>query len=84
MEWNEIHRRRLYDIIARECHQREVGDWESWLSSLGIKWAELDEVKDAPQGTVAIWEGPGFINRNRKNCWVVPDDVALKLLTLNT
>ena len=54
------------------------------LKNLGIKWAELDdEVNDAPPGTIAVWEGPGYQNEDRKQCWIIPDDIALKLIALD-
>ena len=54
------------------------------LKNLGIKWAELDdEVNDAPPGTIAVWEGPGVENEDRKQCWIIPDDIALKLIVLD-
>lgn len=84
MEWNDSHRERLYHIIEGKWSELELDVWERWLADLGIKWAELDdEVADAPPGTIAIWEGPGFKNENKKECWVVPDDVAMKLLVLS-
>ena len=86
MEWDSKHRERLYHIIdgERSAMGVEIELFESWLADLGIKWAELDdEVADAPPGTIVIWEGPGFKDENKKECWVVPDDVALKLLVLS-
>jgi hypothetical protein len=83
MQWTELHRQRLYHIINGEWVRRDLQSFESHLKDLGVKWAELnDEVSDAPEGTVAIWEGPG--PTGNKLCWVVPDDVALKLLVLRT
>ena len=82
MQWTELHRQRLYRIIEGEWDRLDTHVWEEWLAELGIKWAELDEVHDAPQGTVAVWEGPGFKDENKKMCWVVPDDAALKMLVL--
>lgn len=87
MEWTSQHRESLYHIIEaariRPGGEPDIDAWEEWLAGLGIKWAELDDnVNDAPPGTVAIWEGPGFWDESRKQCWVVPDDVALKLLVL--
>lgn len=84
MQWTELHRQRLYHIINGEWVRRDLQSFESHLKDLGVKWAELNEVHDAPLGTVAVWEGPGFKDENKKMCWVVPDDVALKLLVLRT
>lgn len=84
MEWNNQHRKNLYQIIERESNRLDLDVWERWLDSLGVKWAELDdEVKDAPEGTVAIWEGPGFKDETRKQCWIVSEDVAMKLLVFS-
>lgn len=82
MEWNNGHRERLYHVIEGKWSELEIDPFERWLADLGIKLAELDdEVAEAPAGTVAIWEGPG--EEKRKMCWVVPDDVAMKLLVLS-
>lgn len=85
MEWNNGHRERLYHIIeGKWSAEANVDSFERWLADLGIKWAELeDEFADAPTGTVAIWEGPGDEQIDFKMCWVVPDDVAMKLLVLS-
>jgi hypothetical protein len=82
MQWTELHRQRLFHIIDGEWHRLDTHVWEEWLAGLGIKWAELDEIHDAPQGTVAVWEGPGFEDPNKKQCWIVPDETALKMLVL--
>jgi len=79
MQWKETDRQRLYHIIEGKWARHDIETFERCLADLGIKWAELnDEVRDAPEGTVAIWEGPG--PTGNKLCWVVPDDIALKLL----
>jgi hypothetical protein len=84
IQWTEEDRIQLYFIIESEWGRLNIYAWEAWLKSLGIEWAELDdEVKDAPPGTIAVWEGPGFENKNRKQCWVVPNDMALKLIALD-
>lgn len=84
MEWNSKHRERLYHIIEGKWSAEAVDSFERWLADLSIKWAELeDDVADAPTGTVAIWEGPGEERIDLKMCWVVPDDVAMKLLVLS-
>lgn len=84
MQWTEENRVQLYFVIEREWSRLDLPVWETWLKDLGIKWAELDdEVNDAPPGTIAVWEGPGFKDENRKQCWVVPDDIALKLIALD-
>ena len=84
MQWTEENRVKLYFIIEREWSRLDLPVWEEWLAGLGIKWTELDDdVNDAPSGTVAIHEGPGFEDESRKQCWVVPDEVALKLIALD-
>lgn len=83
MQWTNAHRERLYHIIESRWSDLELDPWEEWLASLGIKWVELYHEGDAPQGTVAVHEGPGFENKDLRMCWVIPEDVALKLLTLN-
>jgi hypothetical protein len=83
MQWNNAHRERLYHIIERRWSDLELDPWEEWLASLGIKWAELYHENDAPQGTVAVHEGPGIEDKDLRMCWVIPEDIALKLLTLN-
>jgi hypothetical protein len=84
MEWNNQHREKLCHIIENEWSRLNIKVWDSWMKGLGIKWAELDDdEKDAPEGTVAIWEGPGFKDETKKQCWVVPDDVAMKLLVFS-
>jgi hypothetical protein len=82
MQWTELHRERLFHIIDGEWHGGDIGSFERYLADLGITWAELDEIHDAPEGTVAVWEGPGIENPLRKMCWIVPDEVALKMLAL--
>lgn len=79
--WNSKQRERLYEVIQGQWEKRSLDSFEGWLKDLGIEWAELrDEVYDAPPGTVAV--GPGITDINLKQCWVVPDDVAMKLLVL--
>ena len=82
MEWTNKHRELLYHIIEGRWSELELDPWEDWLLSLGIKWAELERESDAPEGTVAVHEGPGIENYDLRMCWVIPDDVALKLLAL--
>ena len=84
MQWTELHRQRLYHIINGEWVSRDLESFESHLKELGITWAELDDVYDAPEGSVAVWEGPGFKDPNKRMCWVVPDETALKMLVLIT
>jgi len=83
MEWNNGHRERLYHIIEDKWRAEvDIESFERWIADLGIKWAEFDdEIAEAPTGTLAIWEGPG--EEKSKMCWVVPDDVAMKLLVLS-
>jgi len=86
IQWTKEDRCQLYFIIEREWSKLDLDThaWEAWLKNLGIEWAELDdEVNDAPPGTIAVWEGPGFEDEDRKQCWVVPDDMALKLIALD-
>jgi len=87
IQWTEEDRVQLYFILERaeiSYTHDHTHAWEDWLKNLGIEWAELDdEVVDAPPGTIAVWEGPGFEDEDRKQCWVVPDDVALKLIVLD-
>jgi hypothetical protein len=81
MRCNKKHRERLYQIIEDRWQELDTRVWEAWLEEIGIEWAELDdEIRDAPKDTVAIWEGPG--HENKKMCWVVPNDTAMKLLVL--
>ena len=83
MQWNERHRRKLYRMIEDKWSSLDIKSFEQFLADLGIKWAELeDEVRDAPPGTIAIWEGPGFADELKKECWVIPDDVAMRMLAL--
>lgn len=82
MEWNNAHRERLYHIIERKWSELDTEPFESLLAGLGIKWAELYHESDAPAGTVAIHEGPGLENFHNRMCWVIPNDVALKMLAL--
>lgn len=82
MKWTNDHRRRLYQVIERKWSGLEIEQFEEWLDSLGIKWAELEYENDAPAGTVAVHEGPGFQNPDLRNCWVIPDDVAERFLVL--
>jgi hypothetical protein len=85
MDWNEIHRQRLYRIIEGKWAKHDIETFDRFLEALGIKWVELDdELNDAPAGTIAIWEGPGCKDNTKKQCWIVPDDVALKLLAIGT
>ncbi len=72
----------MFHIITRKWEGLDIYSFEAWLKEIGIKWAELMDVEDSPAGTVAVWEGPGFNDETKKECWVVPDDVALKLLVL--
>ena len=57
-----------------------INDFEDWLASLGILWVELE---DGPKGAVVVW-CPGFWPRSMTPapCWVIPEDVALKLIVL--
>lgn len=74
-------RARLYDAIYAKWAELDIDSFEAWLAGLGITWVELDnEITDAPAGTVAVWEGPGFENDERKQCWAVPDAAVSKLL----
>lgn len=82
MRWNEKQREGLFHIINHQWEKLDIDSFESWLLEIGIKWAELKDVDESPPGTVAIWEGPGLDDENAMLCWVVPDDVALKLLVL--
>jgi hypothetical protein len=82
MQWTNAHRERLYQIIEERWIKLEIDPFEEWLASLGIKWAELEYEGDAPEGTIAVHEGPGFENHDFRMCWVIPDDVALKMLAL--
>lgn len=83
MEWTNKHRERLYRILEGKWAELDTDPWEEWLLALGIEWAELQHEKDSPPGTIAVWEGPGEKDRNLKMCWVLPDESALKLLTLD-
>lgn len=79
--WTEAERASLYRAIYAKRAELDIEAFEEWLAGLGITWVELDsETTDAPKGTVAVWEGPGFENEARKQCWAVPDAVAAKLL----
>jgi len=81
--WNSEHREKLYEVIQGQWAESSPRSFEEWMKGLGIEWAELrDEAHDAPRGTVAVWEGPGFTDENLRQCWVVPDEVAMKLLVL--
>lgn len=82
MQWTNAHRERLYHIIEGKWSDLPIDDFEEWLASLGIKWAELYHEGDAPQGTVAVHEGPGVEDKDLRMCWVIPDDVALKMLAI--
>lgn len=82
MEWKREHRERLYRILETKWAFLDTEAFEEWLASLGIRWAELHHENDAPQGTVAVWEGPGIEDPNLKLCWVVPDEVAHKMILL--
>lgn len=82
MKWNKAHRERLYRILEGKWSELPIESFESFLEGLGIKWAELYHESDAPAGTVAIHEGPGLEDFNNRMCWVIPDDVATKLLAL--
>lgn len=83
MRWDNKHRERLYHIIERRWSDLDLDAWEEWLASLGIKWAELYHESDAPEGTIAVHEGPGIEDKDLRMCWVIPDDIAHKLLVLN-
>jgi len=82
MEWNCRHMEELYYIIEGKWAGNDIESFERCLADLGIKWAELDDVHDAPEGTVAIHEGLGIEDPDKRMCWVIPDDVALKLLAI--
>jgi len=82
--WTNKHRKKLYKLIESKWSVFEIDDFEDWLASLGIKWAELEYESDAPKGTVAVHEGPGFENKDLRMCWVIPDEIATKLLVLGT
>ena len=78
IQWTEEDRCQLYFIIER------VAEAADSLAALGIDWVELDdEVNDAPPGTIAVWEGPGYQNEDRKQCWIIPDDLAKRLIALD-
>ena len=89
IQWTEEDRCQLYFIIERaeQEHNRldtSLRDPRGWFASQGIDWVELDdEVNDAPPGTIAVWEGPGYQNEDRKQCWVVSDDLAKRLIALD-
>ena len=74
--------KKLFDLINDKWERLKNEDFEDWLASLGILWAELEDYSDGPKGTVVVWEGPGFKNEDFKMCWVITEDVALKLLVL--
>ena len=79
--WTGKQRRAIYEIINRQWEKLDIDAFEAWLAGLGITWVELDnEVTNAPAGTVAIWEGPGFTDETRRQCWAVPDAVAARLI----
>lgn len=80
--WNNKHRERLYRIIESRWFDLEIEPFENWMASFGIRWEELEHESDAPPGTVAVHEGPGFKNPDLRNCWVIPDDIAHKFLLL--
>lgn len=82
MEWNNRHRESLYRVLEGKWSELDTEPFEEWLAALGIKWAELHHENDAPEGTVAVWEGPGIEDKDLKLCWVLPDDVAEKMLFL--
>ena len=82
--WTNKHRKKLYKLIEGKWSELKIDDFEDWLASLGIKWAELEYERDAPQGTIAVHEGPGFENHDLRMCWVIPDDIAIKLLVMGT
>jgi hypothetical protein len=80
-QWTEEDRVQLFFIIEREWARLDTDAWEAWLKSIGIDWAELDdEEKDSPPGAIAVWEGPGFKDKSRKQCWVIPGSVAVSLI----
>lgn len=75
---------RLFHIINEQWENRDIYSFEAWLADLGIEWRELDNhITDAPAGTVAVWEGPGFEDESRQACWIVPAAVAARLLADN-
>ena len=82
--WTNKHRERLYKIIESKWISHDIDEFECCLADLGIKWAELERESDAPEGTVAVHEGPGIDNHEFRMCWVIPDDIAMKLLVLGT
>jgi len=82
MEWNDAHRELLYRIVDSKWSDLHIDDFEDWLASLNITWSELRHECESPPGTVAVWEGPGVKDNGAKMCWVVPDDVAHKMLLL--
>lgn len=74
-------RARLYDAIYAKWAELDIDSFEAWLAGLGITWVELDsEITDAPAGTVAVWEGPGFESEERKQCWAVPEAAVAQVL----
>lgn len=83
MNWTNAHRNRLYQVIEDKWGAAiNIEQFEEWLASFGIKWAELYHENDAPQGTVAVHEGPGIEDKDFKMCWVIPNEVAVKFLFL--
>jgi hypothetical protein len=69
-QWTEEDRVQLFFIIEREWARLDTDAWE----------ALDDEEKDSPPGAIAVWEGPGFKDKSRKQCWVIPGSVAVSLI----
>lgn len=70
---------------VKASHLAADAEWESFKKSLGIEVMDLKNlVAEAPQGTVAVWFETidQFQDSERKRCWIVPDDSALKILVL--
>lgn len=82
MKWKNEHRELLYEIIEEKWIKFDIDEFEKYLATLGIKWAELKHENHAPTGTIAVWEGTGEKDKNLKMCWVIPDDVAMRLLAI--
>ena len=72
--------KKLFKLIHDKWERLMINDFEDWLASLGILWVELE---DGPNGAVVVW-CPGFWPRSMTPapCWVIPEDVALKLIVL--
>ena len=86
--------KKLFKLIHDKWERLMINDFEDWLASLGILWVDdasesIDGrvrqcLEDGPKGAVVVW-CPGFWprkNQDFKRCWVIPEDVALKLLVL--